>query len=72
MFLDLIELEKSDSQIILDTLLGCMKKHGMDSDYLQEYLICFASMGICYDWKGIGYSHKIEGNVSKCCFLALF
>ena len=45
MFLDLIELEKSDSQTILDTLLGCMKKHGMDSDYLQEYLICFASDG---------------------------
>ena len=38
MFLDLIELEKSDSQTILDTSLGCMKKHGMDSDYLQEYL----------------------------------
>ena len=45
MFLDLIELEKSDSQTILDTLLGCMKKHGMDSDYLQECLICFASDG---------------------------
>ena len=45
MFLDLIELEKSDSQTILDTLLRCMKKHGMKSDYLQEYLICFASDG---------------------------
>ena len=45
MFLDLLELEKSDSQTILDTLLGCMKKHGMDSDYLQEYLICFARDG---------------------------
>ena len=45
MFLDLIELEKSGSQTISDTLLGCMKKHGMDSDYLQEHLICFASEG---------------------------
>jgi len=47
MFLDLIELEKSDSQTILDTLLECLKKHGM-SDYLQEYLICFAS-----DWASV-------------------
>ena len=39
MFLNLIELEKSDSQTILNTLLGCMRKHGMDSHYLQEYLI---------------------------------
>ena len=48
MFLDLIELEKSDCQNILDTLLRCIKKHGMDSDYLQKHLICFAN-----DWASV-------------------
>ena len=41
LFLDLIELPKADSQIILD----CLRKHGMDSGYLQEHLICFATDG---------------------------
>ena len=45
LFLDLIELQKADSQTILDRLLECLRKHGMDSDYLQEHLICFATDG---------------------------
>ena len=32
LFLDLIELQKADSQTILDCLLECLRKHGMDSD----------------------------------------
>ena len=45
LYLDLVELEKADSQTIVDSLLTCLNKHGMDMDYLKEHLICFASDG---------------------------
>jgi hypothetical protein len=45
MYLDLIELERADSQTIVNSLLGSLKNHGMDTDYLKEHLICFASDG---------------------------
>ena len=43
MYLDLVELKKTDSQTIVNSLLGSLKKLGMDTEYLKDHLICFAS-----------------------------
>ena len=45
MYLDLVELKKTDSQTIVNSLLGSLKKLGMDTEYLKDHLICFASDG---------------------------
>lgn len=45
LFLDLIELNGQTSEIIVESLLDCLSKHGFDDNYLKENLISFASDG---------------------------
>lgn len=48
LFLDLIELSELSSQtseVVVESLLSCLKSHGFDDNYLKENLISFASDG---------------------------
>lgn len=44
-FLDLIELENTKSETIVDRLLLCLAKHNFSNEYLIKNFICFAFDG---------------------------
>lgn len=44
-FLDLVHLETSDAESVVDTVLKVLSLHGFTNDILCKHLICFASDG---------------------------
>ena len=44
-FIDLVELEGTTSEIIFKTLISVLEKHGFNEKYLHENLIGFCSDG---------------------------
>ncbi|KAJ8871502.1 hypothetical protein PR048_027824 [Dryococelus australis] len=45
LFLDLVKLSDEKSETIFQSLLGCLEKHGFDSEYLKQNLVGFTSDG---------------------------
>ena len=73
MFLNLIKLEKAAGQTILDSLLRHLRKLGLNRNYLQEHLICFAGDGASIVARRVsGITTKLQEIYFKFGFLALF
>lgn len=70
-FFNIIEVENTSADYIKEAILIDLSKHGLNEDFLKEYLIAFISSGASNMLGSFWCRYSTTKNILQCYYMAL-